>query len=73
MNFLFEPKNFADFVNTLKIGSVMTKANEFVDPELLANPIVNPSPAAQKNITYAEDIGEAEQLWQQAWDEVKAG
>jgi spermidine/putrescine transport system substrate-binding protein len=73
MNFLFEPKNFADFVNTLSIGSVMTKANEFVKPELLSNPIVNPSPAAQKNITYVEDIGEAEQLWQQAWDEVKAG
>jgi spermidine/putrescine transport system substrate-binding protein len=73
MNFLFEPKNFADFVNTLSIGSVMTKANEFVKPELLNNPIVNPAPAAQKNITYVEDIGEAEQLWQQAWDEVKAG
>ncbi len=71
VNFALEKDRYADFINTVKSAGVMS-GNEMINKELLTSPVLNPSEAVRKNITFHDVLGDAQEQWQLTWDAFKA-
>jgi spermidine/putrescine transport system substrate-binding protein len=74
MDYLLDPAVHAHVVNTIFYPSPNRVAMEegLIDEAFLANPAGNPPEEALANMFYIMDVGEeAEQLYNDAWDEVK--
>jgi spermidine/putrescine transport system substrate-binding protein len=74
MDYLLDPNVHAHVVNTIYYPSPNRVAVEegLIDEAFLANPAGNPPAEALANMFYIMDVGEeAEQLYNDAWDEVK--
>ncbi|MCW8127658.1 extracellular solute-binding protein [Microbulbifer halophilus] len=54
MNYLLKPSVIAAITNQVQFANANLEAREFVDPELLANPIVYPDPAELDNVWIPE-------------------
>ncbi len=70
LNWLLDPGNYAEFVNYETTAYTM-KTTPAIS-HLLANPIVNPSPAIFKTIEFQKDNGKAFVPYQRVWTEFKA-
>ncbi len=72
LNFFLEPKQYANFVNTLGTAFVMKAATPFIDKSISSNNalIVDPSTLAQVEIE--KFLGEATALYTKAWEEFKS-
>jgi spermidine/putrescine transport system substrate-binding protein len=74
MDYLLDPNVHAHVVNTIYYPSPNRVAVEegLIDEEFLSNPAGNPPEEALAQMWYRMDVGaEAEQLYNDAWDEVK--
>lgn len=74
MDYLLDPNVHAHVINTIYYPSPNRVAMEqgLIDEAFLSNPAGNPPEEALANMFYIMDVGEeAEQLYNDAWDEVK--
>jgi spermidine/putrescine transport system substrate-binding protein len=71
IDFHLSKEQYADFINTVNSAGVQT-TNDLILPELLSSPMLNPSLEVAGRIEYHQDLGEAEELWQQVWDSFKS-
>ncbi|MGI8714060.1 MAG: ABC transporter substrate-binding protein [Solirubrobacteraceae bacterium] len=73
MNFLLEPKQYAQFVNTTGTAYVVPKATPLIQKSISRNPILVPSPATLKKVEFDHYLGGAgATAWANIWQEVKA-
>ncbi len=72
MNFHYEPKNYADFVNTTGTASCVPASRQFVDPALANSPVMYPGPDVLKRVEFQKPLGEATAIYEKVWAEVKA-
>ena len=73
LNFMLDPKQYADFVNTTGTAYTLPAATHFVKKTISASPILKPSAAVLKRVEFDHYLGaKGTQLFAQAWQEVKA-
>jgi spermidine/putrescine-binding protein len=73
LNFMLDPRQYADFVNTTGTAFTLPAAGPFVKKTISASPILKPSAAVLKRVEFDHYLGaKGTQLFAQAWQEVKA-
>ncbi|ACU39706.1 spermidine/putrescine ABC transporter substrate-binding protein [Actinosynnema pretiosum subsp. pretiosum] len=74
INYILEPKVGAALANAVRYGSPNAAAKEFIEPELLDDPLVYPSEEQLAKLPFTKDLGaEAEARYADAWTKVKTG
>jgi spermidine/putrescine transport system substrate-binding protein len=74
MNFLLQPKVYADFVNNIGSAYVIPAAEKYIDKAILNNPSLKYDPAVLKTIEFEKFLGaSATKLRNTVWTEVKNG
>lgn len=75
INFLLEPEISAKISNFIRYASPNKTAIEtgLINPEQLNNPAIYPPAEIYEKLTYLKDVGEATQLYDEAWTELKIG
>lgn len=73
MDYILHPQVSADLTNELFYSTPNQASVDLglVNEELLANPAVNPPAELRENLFFTQEVGDAEQLYNDAWDEVK--
>ncbi len=71
VNFHLEPANYADFINTVSSAGTMPD-NASITDALRTTPILNPGAAVRDKIVFHEVLGDAQAIWDTAWDAFKA-
>jgi spermidine/putrescine transport system substrate-binding protein len=71
LNFWFDPKNYAEFVNFDTTAFCM-KGSPYIDKSLLRNRIVNPPPEILRRFEFQVDVGAANPLYDRVWTAFKA-
>jgi spermidine/putrescine transport system substrate-binding protein len=73
LDYLMHPQVAADIANYTAYGSPNQTAIELglIDPDLLADPGIYPSPEVEERLFYIVDVPEAEVFYNNAWDEIK--
>ena len=72
LNFIHEPEINAEIVNGVSYASTNEAAKKFIKPEILNNPSIYPPEEALKNCEFMEDLGEATELMDKLWTEIKS-
>jgi spermidine/putrescine transport system substrate-binding protein len=73
MNFLLEPKQYAQFVNATGTAYLVPGATPFIKPTISKNPILVPNKAVLAKVEFDRYLGAAgATLWANTWQEVKA-
>jgi spermidine/putrescine transport system substrate-binding protein len=73
MNFLLEPKQYAQFVNTTGTAYLVPGATPFIKTSISKNPILVPNKATLAKVEFDRYLGAAGvALWANTWQEVKA-
>ena len=73
MNFLLEPKQYAQFVNATGTAYLVPGATPFVKSSISKNPILVPNKATLAKVEFDRYLGAAgATLWANTWQEVKA-
>jgi putrescine transport system substrate-binding protein len=74
INFVLKPAVIARVTNDLHAGNNNRAANRYVDPKLLEDPTIYPSPAMQTRL-YVQDEANAaiERIRSRAWTRIKSG
>ena len=74
LNFMLEPKVIAETTNEIHYGNDNLAANAFVDPEILNDPAIYPTPAVQERLySNLEVSANTERLRTRAWTRIKTG
>lgn len=73
INFMLTPEIAAKNANFLKYATPNKTAleNNLINPELKKNPAIYPSPEVFNKLVYIKDVGEANKLYDQAWNDLK--
>lgn len=72
IDYLLEPQIAANNANAVRYASPNEKALKFVDPVLLKDPRVYPTPAVMKQLSLHHVLdSEQSELWSQTWADVK--
>jgi spermidine/putrescine-binding protein len=72
LDFILEPEINARIVNGISYASANAPARQFIRPEILNDPAIYPSDAAIANCEFLEDIGDATEILDEYWTEIKA-
>jgi spermidine/putrescine transport system substrate-binding protein len=72
MNYICEPEVSAGISNYVYYASPNEKAEEFIDPEILADPQIYPPPEVMEKLTFFEELGQDTELYNQAYQELMA-
>ena len=72
MNFHLDPKNYAEFVNTLHISVLVDAARPYVKQSIKNDPLLFPSKKVQSRIVFSLPRGEAQKFWDDAWASFKS-
>ena len=73
LNFLAEPKQYADFVNTTGTAYMMPSATPLIEKTISQNPILVPTDEVLAKTEFDKYLGpEGSALWTQTWTAVKA-
>ncbi len=72
INFVLRPDIGAKLSEYIYYASPNKAAEQYLDPEFLADPIIYPPVEVMAKLQYLEPVGEAESLYQRLWDEVKS-
>jgi spermidine/putrescine transport system substrate-binding protein len=67
MNNHISPPVYGEFVNTQGISNMIPAAVPHLEPWITKSPVLNPSPEVIKLITFGENHGEGQKLWDQMW------
>jgi len=74
INFLLEPKVIAAITNEIRYGNNNQAANRYVDPEILRDPTIYPTPETRARLyEQAESNAATERIRTRAWTRVKTG
>jgi spermidine/putrescine transport system substrate-binding protein len=71
VNFFLEQKNYAAFINTVTSPYVQAD-NAGIDAALKSSKVINPGADVVKKVSYHQFLGEAQPIWDKAWDAFKA-
>ena len=72
INFLLDPKVGARLSSFTQFASPNKAALEFIRPEDLKNPAINPTPDVMARLEMLEDLGAKLRLYDEVWTQVKA-
>jgi len=72
INFLSDPEIAAQNAEYVGYGSPNEAAYEFIDPEILADEGIYPTPETFGRLQWIEDVGDALELYDLTWTEFKA-
>jgi spermidine/putrescine-binding protein len=72
LDFVMDPKINARIVNGIRYASANLAARPWIKPEILNDPAVFAPAESLKNCEFVEDIGEATELMDELWTEIKA-
>lgn len=72
MDYILDPAVGAMIVNFTTYATPNQAAIDsgFIDPAILSNPAITPNETALENMWFLEDVGDAEQAYNDAWDEI---
>ncbi len=74
LNFMMDPKVIAETTNDIHYGNDNNAANPYVDPEILANPAIYPTPEVEQRLYQSLEVGgETERLRTRNWTKIKTG
>lgn len=72
LNFMLEPKVIAAVTNEIHYGNDNRAADRYVDPQILHDPTIYPTPAVEARLYYAREVAPAlERLRTRTWTRVK--
>jgi spermidine/putrescine transport system substrate-binding protein len=71
VNFFLEQKNYAAFINNVTSPYVQAD-NADIDAALKSSKVINPDADVVKRFSYHQFLGEAQPIWDKAWDTFKA-
>jgi spermidine/putrescine transport system substrate-binding protein len=71
VNFFLEQKNYAAFINNVTSPYVQAD-NADIDAALKSSKVINPAADVVKKVSYHQFLGEAQPIWDKAWDAFKA-
>jgi spermidine/putrescine-binding protein len=72
MNYILEPQAAAKIVNGVNYASANTAAKAFIDPKILNDRNIYPTPDMLKGWEFLDDVGKTSRLLDELWTEVKA-
>jgi spermidine/putrescine transport system substrate-binding protein len=72
INFLLEPKIGAQISNYTRFATPNNKARSHIDPEDLQNPAIYPPAEVREKLQFLKDLGQATQLYDEIWTQIKA-
>lgn len=72
MNYILQPEVSAAISNFVVYASPNQKAEEFLDPTILSDPSVYPPQEVQDKLTFMKELGADTELYNKAYEEVKA-
>jgi spermidine/putrescine-binding protein len=73
MNFLLEPKQYAQFVNATGTAYLVPKATPFIKKSIAKSPILVPNQSTLAKVEFDHYLGgAAATLWANTWQEIKA-
>ena len=74
LEFILDPKIIAQTTNDIHYGNDNKAADAFVDPAILANPAIYPTPAMSKLFYESQEVSPAtERLRTRSWTRIKTG
>ena len=71
INFVLEAENAGEIINGTGYAGANEAARKFVKPEILNDPAVYPQAEVLKRCEFIRDVGEAGQLYDRLWTEIK--
>jgi spermidine/putrescine transport system substrate-binding protein len=73
IDYMLDPNVAAHIVDTVRYATPNQAAIDggFIPEEILNNPAVSPAPEDQTSMWFVNDIGDVEQLYNDAWDEIR--
>lgn len=73
IDYMLDPAVAAHIVDTVRYATPNQAAIEagVIPEDIVTNPAISPDPETQQTMWFVEDIGDAEQLYNDAWDEIK--
>lgn len=72
INYVLRPDVGAAVSNFVQYGSPNAAAMPLIDEAARTNPAIYPPPDVLPRLEFSKDLGEATQLWDQTWTEIKA-
>lgn len=72
INYLLRPEVAAKISNFTWYASPVEAAESLIDPEILEEPAIYPPPDVMERLEWIEDVGEATELYDRIWTEVRA-
>lgn len=72
IDFLLRPQINARIVNFLRYPSPNDAAKPYILPEILNDPAIYPPDELMEKLEWIRDVGEAVELYERAWEEVKS-
>jgi spermidine/putrescine-binding protein len=72
LDFVMEPEINALIVNGISYASANVPARKFIRPEILDDPAIYPPDEALSRCEFVQDIGEATEVMDEYWTEIKA-
>lgn len=72
LDYILEPEVNARIVNGISYASANAPARRFIRPEILNDPAIYPPDAAIANCEFLEDIGDATEILDEYWTEIKS-
>jgi spermidine/putrescine transport system substrate-binding protein len=71
MNYILDPKIGAALTNYVQYGSPNKAAEQFIDKEVLDNPLIYPPADVMAKLVFQKDLGDDELKYSDRWTEVK--
>ena len=72
LDYVMEPEVNAQIVNGISYASANVPARKFIRPEILDDPGIYPPPEALTKCEFVKDIGEATEVMDEYWTEIKS-
>jgi spermidine/putrescine-binding protein len=69
---MYEPKTYANFVNTLGVAFCMDKARPHIDDAIADSPILYPGKEVLDRVQFQDALGKGEAVWNEQWQRIKA-
>ena len=71
INYILEPEVSAGITNQIHYGNPNGAARSLINPEILSNPTVFNDSEMSKKLRFVEEVGDALNLYNDAWEEIK--
>jgi spermidine/putrescine-binding protein len=72
MNYHFDPKNYANFVNTTGSAFCESAARPYIKPALAKSPVMYPPKSVLDRVEFGKPVGKAQAIYDRVWQDVKA-